>query len=161
MAMYGEKIKQLRKKAGLSQAELALKIGISRPNISFWENSDYPPLEAIDRVCKTLQVDIVDFFNDRDSHSTIMLPEGIKEFVETLLLFDDETRNDLLEIFNTILQKYNRALLNQTESSRRDANIMMNISKQVLKKKESTAQTAGISLGDVFFDPWSVRFYLN
>jgi transcriptional regulator with XRE-family HTH domain len=105
--MYGKRIKQLRKDAGLSQEDLALKVGVSRPNISFWENADFPPLEAIDRVCKVLGMDIWKFFlTDEAITKVIDIPRESITLFQQFSLLDPESRNDVMEIFQLILKKY-------------------------------------------------------
>ena len=39
----GEKIKELRTQAGVSQKQLAEKIGTSQPLVSWWEKGKYEP----------------------------------------------------------------------------------------------------------------------
>ena len=57
MTMWmGEKIKQLREQKGLTQYELAEKIGCGKHNISTWELGKYEPLLAN-------VVALADFFN--------------------------------------------------------------------------------------------------
>ena len=41
--MISEKIRELRKKAGLSQEELAEKIDVSRQSVSKWESAQTVP----------------------------------------------------------------------------------------------------------------------
>ena len=44
--MYSLFIKELRKKAGLTQGELAEKTGVSRSAVYDWESGKYPPTDA-------------------------------------------------------------------------------------------------------------------
>jgi len=44
--VYGEIIKNLRKKTGFTQAELAEKTGVSRSTVYDWESGKYPPTDA-------------------------------------------------------------------------------------------------------------------
>ena len=44
--MYSLFIKDLRKKAGLTQGELAEKTGVSRSAVYDWESGKYPPTDA-------------------------------------------------------------------------------------------------------------------
>lgn len=53
----GESIKRVRKKVGLTQAELADKLGISAAGIAQWENNiRNPKLETIKRIAAALEV---------------------------------------------------------------------------------------------------------
>ena len=107
--MYGKRIRELRKKAGLSQAELAELTGVSRPNISFWEKAAYPPLEAIDRVCHALEMETWSFFIDEEFLAIkLNLPKKYIALLQMLATLDDEMGDDLYEIFETILVKYQK-----------------------------------------------------
>jgi transcriptional regulator with XRE-family HTH domain len=107
--MYGEKIKQLRKNAGLSQADLASLIGVSRPNISFWENSAYPPLDAIEKVCNALNIEVWRFFINDFSLAQIMdVPAESIELVERIAKLDMQKRSDLLEIVEVMVSKFEK-----------------------------------------------------
>jgi transcriptional regulator with XRE-family HTH domain len=39
----GARLRELRLAAGLSQTELARRVGVPQPNIAFWERSEKPP----------------------------------------------------------------------------------------------------------------------
>lgn len=55
----GERIKEARKRAGLTQKELADKLGISYVGISQWENNQRnPKLETLQRIADALGVDV-------------------------------------------------------------------------------------------------------
>lgn len=36
-------------------------IGVNQANISFWEKSTYPPLDAIEKICKALNIEVWKF----------------------------------------------------------------------------------------------------
>ena len=51
----GNKLEELRKSAGMTQDELALRIGFSQKTISSWETSrTYPRMRDIQRLCDAL-----------------------------------------------------------------------------------------------------------
>ena len=59
----GKKIKNLRIKSGLSQEELAKRIGVSRESISHYENGRViPPIDVLELIAKELGVPIAYFF---------------------------------------------------------------------------------------------------
>ena len=105
--MFGKRIKELRKAAGLKQSDLAHMLGVSRPNISFWENAQYPPLEAITRICKALEIDITEFFMTENMKS---MPGRINPdllmLIERMLKLNGDTLKNILDIFYVILEKY-------------------------------------------------------
>ncbi len=58
-----EKMRQARKEKGLSQAELAARIGVSRQTINMIENGDYNPTIALClKICKMLDKTLNDLF---------------------------------------------------------------------------------------------------
>jgi len=60
-ARQGQRLAELRKKAGLSQYELARLLGVPQSNIAFWEHSDKPPRsELLPRMAEILGVKLED-----------------------------------------------------------------------------------------------------
>ena len=61
--MYNEKMKSLRQELGLSQAELAKRVGVSRQTINMIENGGYnPTIELCIKLCRELGVTLNDIF---------------------------------------------------------------------------------------------------
>ena len=61
--MINEKMKEARLERGLSQAELAKLIGVSRQTINMIENGDYNPTIALCiKICRTLWKTLDDLF---------------------------------------------------------------------------------------------------
>lgn len=64
--MLSEKIYQLRRKSGLSQEQLAEKIGVSRQAVSKWEGGlSIPDLDKLKALSECFQVTIDELTNDR------------------------------------------------------------------------------------------------
>ena len=62
----GDKIIILRKKNGLSQEELAEKLGVSRQSVSKWEsNNTYPETDKIVQICNLFDCSMDDLINDK------------------------------------------------------------------------------------------------
>ncbi len=76
--MYGDKLKKLREYYGLSQRELAAKIETNQANISFWENSEYPSLEGIIKICDFFKLNLWEFFIDDFEEFKKVLPDFIE-----------------------------------------------------------------------------------
>ena len=56
---FGENLQFLRKRAGLTQEDLAEKMEVSRQSVSKWEsNAAYPEMDAILRLCDLFRVDM-------------------------------------------------------------------------------------------------------
>ena len=61
--MYNEKMRELRTSLGLSQAELAKRVGVSRQTINMIENGGYnPTIELCIKLCRELGVTLNDIF---------------------------------------------------------------------------------------------------
>jgi len=70
----GQRIKELRKAKNLTQEELAEKIGIGTPNISYFENGKFTPtLETMQKIANVLDVEIYELymFKSQKSYSDI------------------------------------------------------------------------------------------
>ena len=67
---FGVRLKKLRKKAGLTQEELAEKAGVSNITISQWENGIYAPtMTRIKALAQALNVPESDLLNDPPPNS--------------------------------------------------------------------------------------------
>lgn len=56
---YGRHLADLREAAGLTQQQLAAKLGVPQSNIAFWERSDKPPRgEVLPKLAHTLSVSV-------------------------------------------------------------------------------------------------------
>jgi transcriptional regulator with XRE-family HTH domain len=105
--MYGKKIKQLRKNVGLNQADLARMVGVSRPNISFWENAQYPPLEAIVKICKVFGIEVWRFFADDSFDAQVKnLSEKYSDLQREILQLSNEEYEDLMNIVAMYIKKH-------------------------------------------------------
>ncbi len=107
MDNFGFKIKELRKKAGISQKDLAARIGITPPNLSQWEGMTIPPLEGIMKVCNELGIPLWSFFSDVSRDQTQTMPSWMKPeymaFIQRLSNLPEEVQNQLLEHFTGII----------------------------------------------------------
>lgn len=62
---FGNRLKKLRKKAGISQPELAELVGVHETTIRRWENSHYTPdARVVSLLADALHVSVSDLFND-------------------------------------------------------------------------------------------------
>lgn len=63
---FGDKLIRLRKKNGLSQEELAEKLGVSRQSVSKWEsNNTYPETDKIVQICNLFNCSMDDLINEK------------------------------------------------------------------------------------------------
>lgn len=61
---FGNRLYQLRKKAGLTQSQLGEKVGLSNKAVSKWENGQAKPdLDILNRLANVLSVSVDDLFN--------------------------------------------------------------------------------------------------
>lgn len=65
---FGEKIRNARKSAGLTQRELAQLLGVANTSISNWEKGlSRPDADMIQKLCQTLHLQPNDFYGTTDS----------------------------------------------------------------------------------------------
>lgn len=62
--LLGQRIREIRKSKGLTQEELAEKIGIGTPNVSYFETGKFAPsIENFEKIVNVLQVEPYEFYN--------------------------------------------------------------------------------------------------
>jgi len=77
METFGNNLKRAREDAGLTQAELAQKIGVTSVTIWRWENDKRPPkADLLLTLAQALNVDIASLFGEKKP----ALPKGAKPF---------------------------------------------------------------------------------
>lgn len=74
----GEKIKEARKQAGLTQEQLAVKLSVSRPAVAKWENNNgMPDVENLKAIATVLNVSIDYLLDDGDEKMVYEIKEAI------------------------------------------------------------------------------------
>ena len=86
--MFGEKIKAFRMSRGLSQVDLAGKLGVTKQSVSNWENENIMP--SIDRLIKIAEVfpvttDFLLGLSEKHSLNTDGLSEQQIAHIQTLI----------------------------------------------------------------------------
>lgn len=88
----GELIKAARKKAGMTQAQLAEKLGISYVGVSQWENDlRNPKLDTLQRIASALGVPVQELISDWEAvdkeefKRVFIYGEGIKDRIDAAL----------------------------------------------------------------------------
>ncbi len=101
---FGKRVKELRKKAGITQEQMAELIGIEPPNISKMESGmHFPQPEKIERIAKALDVSISDLFE----FEHIMPRQSLIRYINTEIenLSDNALQMVYKFIFNLKLYK--------------------------------------------------------
>lgn len=78
----GERIRELRKQAGISARALASKAGLTQSHLSKLETgAAKPSLEALERICRAMGVSLAEFFaaGEEQPHLAPHLSELIQE----------------------------------------------------------------------------------
>lgn len=112
----GESLKSARMKAGMSQSELAEKLGISSVGISQWESGRRIPRdETLLRIAQALGISISDIFEftPEETECILMYEKKLKKaqnFLETAIqeknAKDIEQSNAFISIISENLEKY-------------------------------------------------------
>lgn len=70
---FGEKLKQLRERSGMTQDDLAAKLYVSRTAISKWEtNRSYPSIDSLKAIQQEFGVSIDDLVSDEDVKGSLV-----------------------------------------------------------------------------------------
>lgn len=110
--MFGQKIKEIRKAAKLNQADLAEITGVSRPNVSFWEKAEYPPLEAIVKICNALKIDLSDFFDTGDHRENKSgIPQNFIPVLQTIARLPEEIQEEILKITTQVTMSFSHLVV--------------------------------------------------
>lgn len=96
VVFVGQKIRQLRKERGLTQAELAKRIGVQQSDLCRMEIGEYRvSLDTMFRILGVFRIDVAEFFQNR-----IERKDATRETQEILRLLegmDDSSRGEVLE----------------------------------------------------------------
>lgn len=117
----GEKIRAARKRAGLTQKELAEKLGVTGSLIGIYETDRRKPKnDTLDRIASALGVPFVELLSDEDSERIDRLTSEIKAYNKALEISSqsiDKCVNDI----NKLMGKHNKTISKPTIEKTDDA----------------------------------------
>jgi len=120
MVFYGEKLKELRKAAGLSQAELAKMVGCAQSTIFWLEKGNRLPHRSLaQRVANALNVPISELCSDNLQEQILALQELLRE---RIIKLEKEIRNIRFfqETIDRFIESVNEKYLEITEPEFRE-----------------------------------------
>ncbi len=92
----GSKIRQLRKERGLTQSELARRIGVQQSDLCRMENGEYKvSLETLFKILGVFGMDIGEFF--RDEFPTPQSSDRERELVQLFRRLSPHAQDDVLD----------------------------------------------------------------
>ncbi len=111
---FGENLQKLRKEQGISQEQLAEKLGVTRQSVSKWESgSSYPEMDKIVALCNLFHCDMDVLINKdvteerqrKDASSVIKSAfQSICDYVKkTIFVFEHKTMKELIKMVAQIL----------------------------------------------------------
>lgn len=94
--MINEKIKEYRRRCGISQTELAQRLHVKQNTISGWETGRTEPnMGAVIELCKIFDCMPSDLIGDAGGHEMTL---NEKRLVALFRLLDEETQEMILDI---------------------------------------------------------------
>lgn len=123
MATTAERIKQLRKKKGISQSELAALIGVKNNTVSTWERGTRKPdFEALDLLsdyfevsfeyilgnCDKEEARVKPTQKELDTLALLSIADEIKEITEKYSRLSDKSQKMIDALINATYQLENR-----------------------------------------------------
>lgn len=110
---FGENLQKLRKEQGISQEQLAEKLGVTRQSVSKWESgSSYPEMDKIVTLCKIFHCDLdvlinKDITEERQRKDASGVIKGIFlnicDYVKmTILVFEHKSIKEIIKMFAQI-----------------------------------------------------------
>jgi transcriptional regulator with XRE-family HTH domain len=104
----GTKIKDVRKKRGLSQGELAEKIGISTPHMNRLEKEKYQPsIQVVSKLAGVLEVSVDYLLSDEDGpiQEVKIQNKPLAEKIKLIDSLDQEDQQALSRVIDSMLTK--------------------------------------------------------
>ena len=90
--MLNERIRELRTASGISQVELAEKLGVSKQSVSNWENENIQPsIEMLSKIADAFNVS-TDFLLSRDDRRYLDVTGVSEKSIQNLQSIIDEIR---------------------------------------------------------------------
>jgi len=80
---FREKIKELCRERGITQKELADKLGISDISLNKTLRGEYPQLQTLERIAEVLEVQVIDLFEQKPTFKNLC-PHCNKEIFVTV-----------------------------------------------------------------------------
>ena len=104
----GMKVRRLRKERGMTQSELATRIGIIQSDLCRMEKGEYKVgLDTLFKVLEVFGMNIGEFFDDRGAATSPAAEEA--EVVERFRRLSDEARQDVVDYIRFKEQQDRRA----------------------------------------------------
>ena len=106
MKGLGKRIQELRKKAGLSQTELATKTGISYPQMSRYEiKGVQPPADVLKRIADVLDtsVDYLIYGNAEEKANATLKDSKLLRLFKAVEGMNDKDKNIITELISTFV----------------------------------------------------------
>ena len=95
--LLGARIKELRKRSGLTQDQLAERIEVEAKYLSRIEvGKRYPSLDVLERIADSMKVEMKELFDYSHHDNAVITPAGITKAV------DGATREEMKLIFKLI-----------------------------------------------------------
>jgi transcriptional regulator with XRE-family HTH domain len=83
----GNKISELRRSKGITQEEIAEKLGVSPQAVSKWENDiSCPDILLLPKIAEMLGVTVDELLSDKPKQQTMLLPENKRKNIDDLVL---------------------------------------------------------------------------
>ncbi|WP_297197476.1 helix-turn-helix domain-containing protein [uncultured Flavonifractor sp.] len=121
----GQKIKSARLKAGMTQAELAKKLGVSYQNIGQFERDiRKPKIDTLNRIAFALGVSYVELLSDEDSNRLDLITSEINAYtnaIERSASIIDKCVNELNSLMGRSADTSSEPLIKETGLAGDDA----------------------------------------
>lgn len=103
----GENIRKYRKNIGLTQVELAKKMGVIQSNVHRWENNLVTPsLDTIKKLAKILNISVDGLlFSAQDKKKLRITDKELLERVKDIENLNDEDRRALIHLIDAFKGK--------------------------------------------------------
>lgn len=111
--MFRKNLVKRRKALGLTQEQLAQRMGVSPQAVSKWENTSYPDVELLPQLAKVLGTSLDSLFGVRTADEEIDLPQLVHDALQSTA--PEKRPEYLMQLFYTIICADDPASLNAAQ----------------------------------------------
>lgn len=109
--IYGQHLAALRETAGLSQNDLAAKLGVPQSNVSFWERSDKPPRgDVLPKLAEILGVSLEVLLNAKKPRLKKPVAKGrLQQMFEAASQLPRRQQQKIVDLLQPFVREHGKA----------------------------------------------------
>jgi len=106
---FGARVRELRRQKGITQVELAHRLGITQRGVSYYENeTDNPSMEVIDKIAAALSIrkSLLIDYNDQPLEEVPKAIRSLQQRLKVIPMLPPEGQKYLAETIDMLADKH-------------------------------------------------------